>query len=232
MTQSAAHPGTAPQQRAEPSAAGGARGIRRSAGRRRHERAGQAVRVALAVVISAVTVFPLYWMVVVAFSTRAELLGGDLRLWPRTFTMANFDRVFSAFPVATWFGNSVAITLVVALLTMGVSMSAGYAFAQLRFPGSSLLFFVSLATLMLPVQVIMVPLFRLVSQVGLYGSYWAVIPAHVGVGVRGVPGPAVHPRHPARTHRGRHASTAPVTGASSCRSSCRCRGRCSPCSSS
>ncbi|MEP6649497.1 MAG: hypothetical protein ABJA74_06225 [Lapillicoccus sp.] len=87
--------------------------------------------------------FPLDWMVVIAFSSRAELLGGSLRLWPRAFTSENFDRVLSGFPVDGWFGNSVAIALVSSLITVAVSLLAGYAFAHLRFPGSTLLFLVA-----------------------------------------------------------------------------------------
>jgi multiple sugar transport system permease protein len=143
--------------------------------RRRRERGGRALRVAAAVLVSVVLVFPLYWMVVVAFSSRAALLTGALRLLPSSFTLDNFAQVLSSFPVATWFGNSVAIALVVAAITVSVSMLAGYAFAQLRFRGSTALFLVSLATLMIPVQVIMVTLFKLVTTLGLYGSYWAVI---------------------------------------------------------
>ncbi|MGG5260339.1 carbohydrate ABC transporter permease [Phycicoccus avicenniae] len=133
------------------------------------------VRLLLAVLVSAVLLFPLYWMVVVAFSSRAELLGGDLRLWPRTFTLVNMERVFSAFPVLTWVGNSVAIALTVSLVTVAVSMLGGYAFAHLRFRGSGVLFLLVVSTLMIPLQVIMVPLFRLVTGLGLQGSYWAVI---------------------------------------------------------
>jgi multiple sugar transport system permease protein/alpha-1,4-digalacturonate transport system permease protein len=143
--------------------------------RRRRQRAGVALRTALAVVVAGVVLFPLYWMVVVAFSSRAELLGGQLRLWPRTTTLANFRRVLDAFPVGTWFGNSIAVALVTATLTTAVSLLAGYAFAHLRFRGATVLFLVALSTLMIPVQVIMVALFRLVTDLGLYGTYWAVI---------------------------------------------------------
>ena len=143
--------------------------------RRRRQRAGQASRTILAVVISIVLIFPLYWMVVVAFSSRAELLAGALQIWPRSLTLDNFRSVFSSFPVATWFGNSVAIALVVALISVTVSTLAGYAFAHLRFRGSTALFLVSLATLTIPVQVIMVSLFKLITQLDLYGTYWAVI---------------------------------------------------------
>ncbi len=143
--------------------------------RRRRQRTGTAVRFVAALALCAVLLFPLYWMVVVALSSRAELLGGTLRLWPRELTLDNVERVFSAFPVLTWFGNSVSISLTVSLLTVTVNLMAGYAFAHLRFRGSNVLFLLALSTMMLPVQVIMVALFGLVTGMGLYGSYWAVI---------------------------------------------------------
>ena len=143
--------------------------------RRRRGRGLLVLRTAAALAVSAVLVFPLYWMVVVALSSRAELLGGTLRLWPRELTLANFRRVVDGFPVLTWFGNSVAIALVTSLITVVVSLLAGYAFAHLRFRGSGALFLLSLSTLMIPVQVTMVSLFRLVTASGLYGTYWAVI---------------------------------------------------------
>ncbi|MFG6446557.1 carbohydrate ABC transporter permease [Microbacterium sp. P07] len=142
----------------------------------RESRLSLVTRTLIVAVAGLATISPLYWMVVVAFSSRSELLGGrDLRLWPREFTLENFDRVFTSFPVLAWFGNSVAIAVVVTIISVSTSLLAGYAFAQLRFPGSTALFFVALATLVLPVQVIMVSLFRIITGAGLYGTYWAVI---------------------------------------------------------
>jgi len=132
-------------------------------------------RIGGAIAISTIVLFPLYWMLVVAFSSRSELLGGTLRLWPRELTLENFERVLAGFPIATWFSNSVAISATVAIMTVLVNLLGGYALAQLRFHGSSVVFLIALTTLMIPVQVIMVPLFRLVTDLGLYGSYWAVI---------------------------------------------------------
>ena len=143
--------------------------------RRRRERLLKALRILLAVAVALVILFPLYWMLVVALSSRAELLGGRLRLWPRALTLTNFQHVFSSFPVLTWVGNSAAIAIVTALITVAVNLLGGYAFAHLRFRGSTALFLLALGSLTLPVQVIMVALFRLVTGLGLYGSYWAVI---------------------------------------------------------
>jgi multiple sugar transport system permease protein len=143
--------------------------------RTRGARVGYLLRLVAAIVVSVVLLFPLYWMVVVAFSSKQELLTRDLRLWPREFTLANFTKVFETFPTVTWFGNSVVIAAFVTALTVLVNLLAGYAFARLRFPGGNVLFLLTLSTLMLPVQVIMVSQFKLVTELGIYGTYWAVI---------------------------------------------------------
>lgn len=134
-----------------------------------------AVRFLGATAVGLVVVFPLYWMVVVALSTRRDLLAGRVGVVPSSLTTENFTRVLDSFPVGTWFGNSVAISLSVAVLTVVTNLMAGYAFAQLRFRGAGVLFLLALGTFVLPVQVIMVALFRLVTELHLYGTYWAVI---------------------------------------------------------
>ncbi len=136
---------------------------------------GYVLRIVLASVSALVLLFPLYWMVVVALSPRSELLGPQLRLWPGELTLVNLERVLTDFPVATWFGNSVAVVVVTTAITVAVDLLAGYAFAHLRVPGGNVVFLLLVATLMLPVQVIMVTQFRLVTGLQLYGTYWAVI---------------------------------------------------------
>jgi multiple sugar transport system permease protein len=143
--------------------------------RRRRTRTTTIVRFVLAVVICAVTAFPFYWMVVVALSPGDELFTDVFRLWPSTLSLANFTDLFGEVDVVTWFGNSVVITAFVTVLGVLVNLLAGYAFAKLRFLGRNALFFAALATLVLPVQVTMVAQFRLVTDLGIYGTYWAVI---------------------------------------------------------
>lgn len=139
------------------------------------DRKGIVWRSTIAIVVAIIMVFPLYWMIVVAFSPRGEAFEPTLRFWPSTWTTENFQRVFELYPVATWFGNSVVIGLFITFLTVVVNLLAGYAFARLRFRGRNALFLLTLATMMIPVQAIMVAQFRLVSDLGIYGSYWGVI---------------------------------------------------------
>jgi ABC-type glycerol-3-phosphate transport system permease component len=142
--------------------------------RRKPSRAGVTARILLAVVVGIVMVFPLWVMLVTAFSGQS-VFSEELELWPKQITMANFERVFNAWPVGTWFVNSVVITLITTALSVVVSVLAGFAFAKLRFPAKSALFLVLLATMMIPTQAILVPQFRIVNGLGLIGTFWAVI---------------------------------------------------------
>jgi len=138
-------------------------------------RKGIVWRTLIAVIVSLIVIFPLYWMCVVAFSPRGEVFEPGLHLWPSTFTFENFRNVLDRYPVVTWFGNSVVIGVFVTVLTVTVNLLAGYAFAQLRFRGRNTVFLLALATMMIPVQAIMVAQFKLVVGLSIFGTYWGVI---------------------------------------------------------
>jgi multiple sugar transport system permease protein len=158
-------------------AAGASRAAGAAPRRRGRRRGGRfvAVRTVVAVVAAVVVAFPLFWMLVVAFSPRGEVFGRGLRLLPSAVTLENFTRVLERYPVAEWFGNSVVIGVFVTVLTVVINLMAGYAFAHIAFVGRTTVFLVFLATLMIPVQAIMVAQFRLVNGLEIYGTYWSVI---------------------------------------------------------
>jgi ABC-type glycerol-3-phosphate transport system permease component len=142
--------------------------------RRRRSRVGLAVRLVLAVITAVVMAFPLWIMLTTAFSGQRSF-DADVSVVPRRFSLDNFTRVRDAWPVTLWFSNSVVITVITTILTVVVSVLAGYAFAKLTFPGKNLLFLAMLATMMIPTQAILVPQFRIVNGLGLIGTFWAVI---------------------------------------------------------
>ena len=142
--------------------------------RRRRSKVGLVVRVVLAAVAAVVMAFPLWIMLTTAFSGQ-QTFDATVSVIPRRFSLDNFTRVLDAWPVGLWFGNSVVITLITTLLTVVVSVLAGYAFAKLVFPAKNVLFLVMLATMMIPTQAILVPQFRIVNGLGLIGTFWAVI---------------------------------------------------------
>jgi alpha-1,4-digalacturonate transport system permease protein len=96
-------------------------------------------------------------------------------LVPPTWSFSSFTDTWSAFPFGQWFINSWTIAIVAVVLTVSINLLAGYTFAKFRFPGRTVLFFAILGPLMVPIQVIIVPEFLLVSGLGLLGSIWSVV---------------------------------------------------------
>jgi multiple sugar transport system permease protein len=143
-----------------------------SARRRGRRRWGRA---ALLGVVALLLLFPLYWLVATALAPRGELQGSELRLWPSSVDLSNFTRPLAALPFGTWYLNSAAIAVVAVLITVAVNLLAGYVLAKMRFRGRNVVFLVLLATLMIPVQVVMIPQFRIVAELGWLNTYWAVI---------------------------------------------------------
>lgn len=133
------------------------------------------LRVAAAIVISLIIFFPLLWMVITAFSSRADLYAPGLHFWPQHPTWANFTDPIAQFPVWRWFWNSFIIAALTTVITVVCNLLAGYGFAKLRFPGKNGLFLILLSTMMIPVQAIMVPQFKLSTALGLYGNIWSVV---------------------------------------------------------
>jgi multiple sugar transport system permease protein len=150
-------------------------GTRRTAARKRSRGRFYRSRLLLAIVITLVMSFPLYWMVITALSPQDELYSSGLHLWPQHLTFTNFTTPINTFPVWHWFRNSVVIALAVTAITVVCNLLAGFAFAKLQFRGRNAVFLLLLSTMMIPVQAIMVTQFKLSVDLGLYGKIWSVI---------------------------------------------------------
>jgi ABC-type glycerol-3-phosphate transport system permease component len=131
----------------------------------------------LFLVLSVVFLVPLYWMVVSSFRPQAELFTDLTELLPTNLTLDNYVRLFQQQPYAQWFFNTDVQSLGFAALTVAVCAMAGYALAKFRFRGNNALFLGVLASQMIPFNLLIVPLFFIIIQLGLKESYWgAIIP--------------------------------------------------------
>lgn len=131
--------------------------------------------VALLTALALMMVFPLYWMVVSALTPGGQSQSSEFYLWPAEPTFANFSEVFSTQPVWRWIANSLFIAVVTTAISVCVSLGAGYALAKFSFWGKGLLYAAFLVTIMIPIQVTLVPSFLVVARLGLVDSPWAVI---------------------------------------------------------
>jgi len=119
--------------------------------------------------------FPIYWMAATALRPRAEVFDALPGLLPLHPSWDNLAAAWRRFPVLGWMGNSLFIAVAGVIITVFVNLLCGYTFAKFRFPGRQVLFFAILGSLMVPIQVILVPEFLITSSLGLLNSPWGVI---------------------------------------------------------
>ena len=146
--------------------------------------------------------FPLYWIITGAFKAKAEIIAPQPSWWPKEWVLTNFQNLMSKrtaplfkfkipftdltiagprIPGALrWLINSVFMSVMSMLLTCLTAAMAGYALAKKRFYGRGLLFTLIVCAMALPKQVILIPLLREMSALGLYDTAWAVIIPVVG----------------------------------------------------
>jgi multiple sugar transport system permease protein len=118
---------------------------------------------------------PFLWMLLGAFKPNRELITTTPTVLPQDWTLENFSSLFSRLDFATYFFNSTLIAVVVTLANLLFCSMAGYALAKVEFAGRRQVMWLVLATLMVPGSVTLVPLFVLMSKLGLVNSYAAVI---------------------------------------------------------
>jgi multiple sugar transport system permease protein len=129
-----------------------------------------AINVALAAV-AALTLFPLVWMVSASLMAPGETIAFPPPLVPAAPTLANYRELFATAGIGRQVVNSALITVCATALALLFNLTAGYAFAKLRFPGRNATFRTLLGALVVPGQVAMMPLFLMLKQIGLVNTY-------------------------------------------------------------
>ncbi|MES3092399.1 carbohydrate ABC transporter permease [Sphingomonas aerolata] len=145
----------------------------------------------LVALLTALTIAPLLYMVIVSFMPRGESSNLPTPLWPSHWSLENYHELLVRRLIdGAWFDyrivpalfNSVAIAAISTLLGLLLTVPAGYAFAKLRFRGRERLLKILIASLVVPGQVAMLPLFLIFKQLGLVNSYAGVIlPSLAGI---------------------------------------------------
>lgn len=129
--------------------------------------------ISLASMLAFIQLFPILWMVVGAFKPKEEANGA--RLLPENPTLDNLSEVFTTIPFARYLLNSLVTSVVVTILLVGFGAMAGYALARMRFRGRELVFGMYFSTLLVALPVIVVPLYIVVSELGMADTYAGLI---------------------------------------------------------
>jgi len=136
----------------------------------------------LLVIIAAVFIAPYLFSIFAAFKPLPAILSESPLRPPIPPTLSNFHTIFTQYDFLRYLGNTLLVTVILTAGQVTFSMMGAYAFARMEFPGRDSLFWVYLATLMVPNVVTMVPLYVLFAHSHLLNTYWAIfLPYVLGV---------------------------------------------------
>jgi len=118
---------------------------------------------------------PIVWTISTSLRTPAQSFSLPPQWLPTDLAIGNYAQVFVSVPFAEILTNSAKVTIAIVLGQLVTSALAGYAFARLRFPGKNLLFILLMASLMVPGQATIIPVFLLIKWFGLADTLWSLI---------------------------------------------------------
>lgn len=121
------------------------------------------------------SVFPFVWMILTAFKPEAEAILWPPRFLPMNPTLQNFVDVFTRWPFLRFFLNSFIFAGVSTFIIVLTSSAAGYAFAKIKFRGREILFFIFLATMILPLETYMIPVYLFTNKLGWINTHQGLI---------------------------------------------------------
>jgi len=119
--------------------------------------------------------FPFLWMLLSSFKDSSAIISWPPKFWPRVWTLDNYLQVWSSIPLLKFLSNTVVFTMGVVFLSLLFDSLAGYAFARYEFKWKKQLFGLVLITMMVPFQVLMIPLFVQEYKMGILNSFAGLI---------------------------------------------------------
>lgn len=129
-----------------------------------------------------VSVLPFVWMLSTSFKSQGGIFAYPPQWLPTDPTLDWYRQLFKDVDFFLYFRNSFIVASTVTILNLFFCSMAGYAFAKLRFAGRRRIFAFLMATLMIPGQITMIPVFLFLKQLGLLNTYWGLIlPSSVGI---------------------------------------------------
>lgn len=145
----------------------------------------QVGRLLLTALVVLIFLLPMLWVVVSAFKPEQELGVYPPTFLPHTWTLANFDRGLRLGNFWVYILNTAFVTVASTVIAVLISTMAGFAFAKYSFPGKEIIFIGILATLMFSLEILLIPMFLTLKQLGLINSLWGIIipPAATPTGI-------------------------------------------------
>lgn len=128
------------------------------------------------VIYAIITVIPFVWTILSSFKSYSEIVGKEFTFLPKVWTLGNYEYLFSQEPLfLRWIFNSIFIGVTVTFLNIIFNTMCGYALARLDFKGKNILLYIILLVLAVPGQILMIPTYIILYNLGWIDDYKAMI---------------------------------------------------------
>jgi len=143
---------------------------------------GYYIGLILMIIGSFFMILPFYWMLISSFKSQNELLRMPPTLYPHKLVTTSFKRVLDSIPFIRYYINSLATGIINTVVGVFTSAIIGFVFAKYEFKGRNVVFMIILAFIMIPYEVLMVPLYKLMATLKFTNSYFVLtVPYFVNI---------------------------------------------------
>jgi multiple sugar transport system permease protein len=145
------------------------------------------IRVGALALMGGVFLVPLFWMIGTSLKTALETQSLPVHLFPKAAQWDNYRSAMAAFPFTAYLWNTTWLSALRVFGTILTAAMAAYAFTKLHWRGRDATFYVTLATMFIPAQVLIVPTYLIFTKLGMVNTYWPlVLPTFLGGGAFGI----------------------------------------------
>ncbi len=135
----------------------------------------EAIRLILAILVTLIILFPIYWMLISSVKSSDELLLAVPTLWPKAFYWNNYSDALKMAPFGLYFFNTIVMTIGIMFFQLVLGIFAAYGFSKGKFKGRDFLFVLVLGALMIPIQITFVPIYVMMASLDWLNTFAALI---------------------------------------------------------
>lgn len=139
------------------------------------------VNTIVGVLIALIVLIPFFWMIITSLKTPDQIFKIPFRFFPEKISFINYYSVWKEYPFPNYFINSLVVCAMTALIVVSTSALAAYGFTRFRFRGQSMVEMVILTTQMIPMIVVVIPLFKIIRSINMYDTKAGLIIAYTSI---------------------------------------------------
>jgi multiple sugar transport system permease protein len=142
---------------------------------RRQRSVARIITLVVLVILAIIWILPILWAIDTSLKPEGETTAIPVSWFASHFTLDAYITTFATTNLPRWYFNSFLTSAIISIVTVILASMAAFAFSRVPFKGRSILFWIILAGIMVPIQILIVPLFTQMQSLGLVDTYWGIM---------------------------------------------------------